>query len=316
MGKVARAVKQKDGAGVLHASAAKTSPGSPQAARHPLHVVEGDQRQRDQERSWPFALPRLTPARKARAAKLLEALDAAYPDAHCELRYTSPHELLIATILSAQCTDAAVNKATPALFARFSTPADYARATPAEIEPLIRSLGFFRNKAKSVHLAMKRIVENHGGEVPRTMEELLELQGVARKTANVVLGNAFGINDGIPVDTHIERLSVRLGLAPEGSNVATIERHLIALFPRERLCDVSHKLIWHGRRACKARMSKCSEHAVCREFGEACELRVSARRTAASNRAARSSATKRPSPGLEDSATLSPKGRGSRSVAQ
>lgn len=281
MGKVAQAVKPKEGLGAGRASKAKASADSSHLrARRPLHIVKGDQAESDQTRRWPFALPPMTPARKARAAKLLAALDAAYPDAHCELQYRSPHELLIATILSAQCTDAAVNKATPALFARFPTPADHARATPAEIEPFIRSLGFFRNKAKSVHLAMKAVVERHGGEVPRTMEELLELQGVARKTANVVLGNAFGINDGIPVDTHIERLSSRLGLAPKGSNVAAIERHLIALFPRERLCDVSHKLIWHGRRACKARMAACNEHPICREFGKACELRVSAKKTA------------------------------------
>ncbi len=270
MGKVVRALESKRGRGLGCASVVKTSPAAPSSGT-PSTLVEGDQKHR-----WPFELPKVTAAQKARATRMLAALDAAYPEAKCELHYTTPHELLIATILSAQCTDAAVNKATPALFARFPTPAAFASASPAEIEPLIRSLGFFRNKAKSVHLAMKAVVERHGGEVPRTMAELLELQGVARKTANVVLGNAFGINDGIPVDTHIERLSVRLGLAPKGSNVAAIERWLIALLPRERLCDVSHKLIWHGRRACKARMGACAEHPICREFGGACELRVSA----------------------------------------
>jgi endonuclease III len=243
------------------------------AARQPRKAVGAGEGGR---REWPFDLPPVSAAERSRAARLLAALEAHYPEAHCELTYASPHELLIATILSAQCTDAAVNKATPTLFARFPTPADYARATPAEIEPFVRSLGFFRGKARSVHEAMRAIVERHGGMVPRSMPELLALRGVARKTANVVLGNAFGVNDGIPVDTHIERLSARLGLAPRGSNVAVIEKRLIALFPRERLCDVSHMLIWHGRRACKARMPVCAQHPICREFGSACELRVSA----------------------------------------
>lgn len=220
-----------------------------------------------------LALPRTTPSARARAARLLAALEAAYPDARCELNYRSPHELLVATILSAQCTDVAVNKATPALFARFPTPADYAAATPGEIEPYVRSLGFFRNKAKAVHLAMKEIVERHGGQVPRTMAELLSLHGVARKTAGVVLGNCFGINDGVVVDTHVHRLSQRLGLAPRGATVAATERWLMALFPRPRWCDLSHLLIFHGRRACKARGTSCSAHPICKEFGTRCELR-------------------------------------------
>jgi endonuclease III len=226
-------------------------------------------------------LPKATAAQKARARALLALLETHYASAHCELVYSTPHELLIATILSAQCTDAAVNKATPALFAKFPAPADYASATPAEIEPLIRSLGFFRAKAKSVHESMKAVVERFGGEVPRTMAELLTLRGVARKTANVVLGNAFGINVGIPVDTHVERLSVRLGLAEDGSSVAAIEKRLMSLFPRGRLCDLSHMIIWHGRRACKARPAGgvCADHPICREFGRACELREKAKRS-------------------------------------
>lgn len=224
-----------------------------------------------------------TPAEKRRAARLLAALELAYPDAHCELDFRSPHELLVATILSAQATDASVNKATPALFARFPTPADYARATPGEIEPYIRTIGLFRTKAKAVHAAMAAIVERFSGKVPRTMDELLTLRGVARKTANVVLGNAFGINDGFVVDTHVVRLSARLGLVPRrhdgrAANVAAIESRLMALFPRERWCDASHMLIWHGRRACKARMPACADHPICHEFGESCELRVSAPR--------------------------------------
>lgn len=228
-------------------------------------------------------------AERARALRLLAALDRAYPDAHCELNYSSPHELLIATILSAQTTDVNVNKATPALFARFPTPADYARATPAEIEPYVRSLGFFRNKARAVHESMQAIVERHGGEVPRTMEELLRLRGVARKTANVVLGNAFGVNEGVVVDTHVERLSRRMGLAGPKDSVAAIERRLMVLFPRARWCDLSHLLIFHGRRACKARGATC-EHPICAEFGVACENRspakVEARRGQKSARAA------------------------------
>lgn len=220
----------------------------------------------------PFELPQVEASEKRRARRLLAALESAYPDAHCELNYSSPHELLVATILSAQCTDAAVNKATPALFKRFPRPADYARATPEQIEPYVRSLGFFRNKSRAIHSAMTDIVEKHGGEVPRTMEELLSLHGVARKTANVVLGNAFGINVGFVVDTHIQRLAVRFCLVERGATVQAIERRLMALFPRERWCDLSHMLIWHGRRACKARVKSC-EHPICRKFGECCECR-------------------------------------------
>lgn len=223
-------------------------------------------------RDLPFPLPQVAASEKRRARALLKALEAEYPRATCALHFQSAHELLVATILSAQTTDAAVNKATPALFARFPSPADFAQATPAEIEPYIRSLGFFRNKAKAIHLAMKDIVEKHGGQVPRTMEDLLSLHGVARKTANVVLGNAFGVNAGFVVDTHIERLSQRFGLAKRGTTVAMIERRLMALFPRERWCDLSHMFIWHGRAACKARGATC-EHPICRRFGTACENR-------------------------------------------
>ncbi len=217
-------------------------------------------------------LPRKSKAQRERAARLLAALREHYPDAHCELNFSNPHELLIATILSAQATDVGVNKATPALFARFPRPEDYARATPAEIEPYIRTIGLFRNKARSIHEAMTTLVGRFGGEVPARMEDLLSLRGVARKTANVVLGNAFGINDGFVVDTHVERLSLRLGLRPKGATVQIIERHLMALFPRETWCDVSHMLIFHGRRACKARMGACCDHPICGDFGRCCEL--------------------------------------------
>ena len=217
--------------------------------------------------------PAPKPSPHARAQRLLTALRGSYPNAHCELAYTNPHELLVATILSAQTTDAGVNKVTPALFARFPTPAHYARATPADIEPLIRSIGLFRTKAKSVHATMTLIHEQFKGEVPRTMDELLTLRGVARKTASVVLGNAFGINEGFVVDTHILRLSHRLGLAPADSTPAIVEQHLMALFPRDTWCSVSHMLIWHGRRACTARGRGCADHPICREFGRCCERR-------------------------------------------
>lgn len=235
-------------------------------------VSAGAARRAEIDGPIPFELPKVSAAAKRRAAELVAALDEYYPDAHCELDYSSPHELLVATILSAQATDVGVNKATPALFERFPTPADYAAATPAEIEPFIRSIGLYRNKAKAIHAAMTEVVERFGGEVPRTMEELLTLRGVARKTANVVLGNAYGINVGFVVDTHIARLAVRLGLVDEGATVAMVERRLMALFPRERWCDLSHMLIWHGRRACKARGTACSEHPVCKRFGKECEL--------------------------------------------
>lgn len=228
-----------------------------------------------------FKLPRVTAAARARAARLLSALGEHYPDAHCELVHRSPHELLIATILSAQATDASVNRATPGLFKAFPTPADYARAGPADIEPYIRSIGLYRNKARAIHASMTEIVSRFGGAVPRTMAELLTLRGVARKTAGVVLGNAFNINMGFVVDTHVHRLAQRLGLVPRGTSVPQTERLLMALVPREQWCIASHRLIFHGRRACLARQPGCSPHPVCREFGRACELRISARPTPA-----------------------------------
>lgn len=164
--------------------------------------------------------------------QIYRALSKRYPDAHCELDYTTPHELLVATILSAQTTDVAVNKATPALFQRFATPADYAAARPEDIEPFVRSLGFFRNKARSIHGAMTAVANDFGGRVPDTMDELLQLRGVARKTANVVLSNAYHINMGVVVDTHVMRLSQRFGLTRH-TDPARIELDLMALFPRQ-----------------------------------------------------------------------------------
>jgi len=210
-------------------------------------------------------LPRKTPAQIKRARDLLTGLRKYYPDAHCELDYSNPHELLIATILSAQATDVAVNKATPVLFKRFPTPADYAAAKPEDIEPYVRTLGFFRNKAKSVHSAMTTIQEKFGGTVPATMNALLSLRGVARKTANVVLGNAFHKNEGVVVDTHVIRLAQRFGLT-RNSNPAKIELDLKALFPRESWTMLSHMLIFHGRRVCKARGAQCATHPLCQKF--------------------------------------------------
>lgn len=230
------------------------------------------------ETDLPFELPRVSAAERKRALAIAGALAAAYPNAHCELTYSNPHELLVATILSAQATDAGVNKATPALFAKFPTPADYAAASPAQIEPYIKTIGLFRNKARAIHSAMKDVAERFGGEVPRTMDDLLTLRGVARKTANVVLGNAFGINVGFVVDTHIERVSTRFGLVKEGTTVPMIERRLMALFPREKWCELSHQFIFHGRYACKARGSNCADNPVCSRFGVACPEREGAAR--------------------------------------
>lgn len=220
---------------------------------------------RSTSQSPPISLPRKSAAQKTRAKRMYAALIKLYPDAHCELNYRSPHELLIATILSAQATDVAVNKATPALFKAFPTPLAITKATPQQIEPYVKTLGFFRNKAKSVHGAMKKVVEEFGGQVPQTMEQLLTLPGVARKTANVVLGNAFGKNEGVVVDTHIIRLSNRLGLSKH-TDPKKIELDLMALFPRKDWCKLSHLLIWHGRRSCKARNDLCKDSPFCRTY--------------------------------------------------
>lgn len=210
-------------------------------------------------------LPRKTAQQKVRARRIFAELLKLYPDAHCELDFRSPHELLIATILSAQATDVGVNKATPALFKAFPTPADVANATPSQIEPYVKSLGFFRNKAKAVHGAMKMIVEEFGGTVPQTMDDLLKLPGVARKTANVVLGNAFGVSEGVVVDTHVIRLANRFGLSKH-IDPKKIELDLMALFPQKDWPMLSHLLIWHGRRVCKARNALCKENQLCRKY--------------------------------------------------
>lgn len=195
-------------------------------------------------------------ARRERTREIRDRLGEEYPDAHCALDHRSPLELLVATILSAQCTDKRVNLVTPALFARYPSAADYAAAELAELEELVRSTGFFRNKARSLKALGQALVADHDGEVPRSMAELHALPGVGRKTANVVLGNAFGIDEGIVVDTHVGRLSRRLGLTRE-TDAVKVESDLMALVPDDSWTLWSHLLILHGRAVCKARKPDC-----------------------------------------------------------
>lgn len=200
---------------------------------------------------------------RERVAQLIEAFREVYPGAHCELNFKNPLELLVATILSAQCTDKRVNMVTPKVFAKYRTAADYARSNPATFEKEIQSTGFFRSKTKSIRGAAAGIVEKHGGKVPDTMEELTALPGVGRKTANVVLGNAFNKSEGIVVDTHVARLSQRLRLTKHEA-AEKIEADLMKLVPREHWTMWSHWLIWHGRRRCFARKPDCSQCEVLR----------------------------------------------------
>jgi endonuclease-3 len=201
---------------------------------------------------------------KQRAATIVERLAVEYPGTAvelCALRHTTPFQLLAATILSAQCTDARVNLVTPALFARCRTAADYVALPQAELEQLIRPTGFFRNKARAIQAACASIVELHGGEVPETLDELVRLHGVGRKTAAVVSSNAFGRRDGIAVDTHVGRVARRLALTRHTDPVK-VERALMRLYPRERWLEVSDVLIFHGRRVCDARRPRCEACAV------------------------------------------------------
>jgi endonuclease III len=194
--------------------------------------------------------------KQARAKEIYKRLHKAYPDAHCALNYRNPYELLVATILSAQCTDVRVNMVTPALFERYPAPDDLAGAKTEELEEMIRSTGFFRNKAKSLLGMSNAVVEQHGGQIPEEMDALVELPGVGRKTANVVLGNAFDKNIGVVVDTHVARVSGRLGLTFETDPVR-IEQDLMELFPRKDWTLLSHLFIEHGRQICKAPTPKC-----------------------------------------------------------
>lgn len=197
-----------------------------------------------------------TDPRRVRA--ILAGLDKAYPAATCELNHKNAFQLLVSTILSAQCTDVRVNMVTPVLFAKYPTPADLAYANPREIEEIIRSTGFFRAKTKSILGASRKIVEEFGGHVPKTMDEILTLPGVARKTGNVVLGTAYGIASGVVVDTHMLRLSARLDLTKH-DEPKKVEQDLMRVIPQERWIQFSHQIIWHGRRVCAARKPNCVE---------------------------------------------------------
>ena len=232
--------------------------------------MPAEPRRRDAKRAIKKRIPARPRVRRAkesaaerakRAGEVLSILDREYPEARCALVHQDPLELLVATILSAQCTDARVNLVTPALFARCPRAADYAAIPTAELEMLIRSTGFFRNKARSLRALGAVLVERHDGCVPESMAELVALPGVGRKTANVVLGNAFGRNDGIVVDTHVGRLARRLGLARADDPVA-IERELVPLFPRTRWADLAHLLIAHGRAVCRAPRPRCAACAL------------------------------------------------------
>jgi endonuclease III len=199
-----------------------------------------------------------SPLAPDRVAAILKALDEAYPDAVCALHHRSPWELLVATILSAQCTDVRVNMVTPELFKRFPTPADMAKAKLPELENLIRTTGFFRNKAKSIQGAAKTITEDFGGKVPETLAELITIPGAARKTANVVLGVSFGKAEGVVVDTHVFRIARRLELA-KGDTPQKVEQELMKVIPRDHWIRFSHQVIHHGRKICLARNPRCRE---------------------------------------------------------
>lgn len=209
-------------------------------------------------------MPRETAKAKIdRTDKIIVGLDNAYPDAHCELEHENPLQLLVATILSAQCTDKRVNIVTESLFKKYRSAKDFANAGLAELENDVRTTGFYKNKARNIKAACRDIVEKHGGKVPQTMDELIELGGVGRKTANVVLGNAFGINVGVVVDTHVARLSHRLGMTSH-SAPEKIETDLMKLVPQKEWTLFSHLLIWHGRRRCFARKPDCANCEVLR----------------------------------------------------
>jgi endonuclease III len=199
--------------------------------------------------------------RRARAQEIFDILAEEHPDAHCALDHDSPYQLVVATILSAQCTDERVNMVTPELFRRFPSPHDLAGAPQEEVEELVHSTGFYRNKAKNLIGMAEGVVERHGGEIPRTLEELTALPGIGRKTANVVLGNAFGVDEGVVVDTHVRRLANRMHLSRQEDPVK-VERDLMKIFPRDRWTLLSHLFIFHGRRVCGARKPKCAECAV------------------------------------------------------
>jgi endonuclease III len=235
----------------------------------PVSATSGKAEKRRPDNAKSNKLPKNSADQRNRAAALLAELYENYPNPHCALNFTNPFELLIATILSAQCTDVRVNIVTEELFRIWPTPQAMSEAPLPELEEVIRTTGFYRNKALAIREASRKIVDDYGGEVPRTMDELLSLRGAARKTANVVLGNAFGLNEGVVVDTHVKRLANRFGLTRHQDPVK-IERDLMALYPQEEWTNLSHLLIAHGRAACKARFSTPPDHPVCEKYGIGC----------------------------------------------
>ena len=235
---------------------AKTLP-TRTAGTKTLHAGAGPRSASD-ARKLPGKAPVYDPVAPERVRQILAGLDRLYPNVTCALTHRSAWELVVATILSAQCTDVRVNMVTPGLFEKYPTVQDFAALEPEQLEPDIRSTGFFRNKSKSVVGAARKIVSDFGGVVPQTMDELLTLPGVARKTANVVLGTWFKKNEGVVVDTHVARISGRLELTRH-EDAQKIEQDLMALVPRERWTDFSHQVIWHGRKLCLARGPKCAD---------------------------------------------------------
>jgi endonuclease-3 len=235
----------------------KSAVAAPKPSGANKRATKGAARKSPPKSSPAAASRRFSPLAPERVSAILAILDRTYPDVRCALHHRNAWQLLVATILSAQCTDARVNMVTPELFRAFPTPAAMAALEPAALEPWIRSTGFFRNKAKSIVGAARKLVAEFGGEVPQTMEELLTLPGVARKTANVVLGSWFGLAEGVVVDTHVERIARRLELA-RSHTPQKIEQELMKVLPREAWIDFSHQIIHHGRALCAARAPKCS----------------------------------------------------------
>jgi endonuclease III len=232
----------------------ETGNGGPGSGLHVRgNTAKPNQVRKNGRKKRPLRFPTSPPS-----AEILTVLKGLYPDARCALDYKDAYQLLCATILSAQCTDARVNMVTPSLFARYPSPSELARAEPSEVEEIIKSTGFFRNKTRSLIGMAQALVADYGGEVPWTMDELRRLPGVGRKTANVILGNAYGINEGVTVDTHVTRLSGLLGLSREKDPVK-IEQELMHLFPQEDWGLLSHLLIFHGRQVCIARRPRCGE---------------------------------------------------------
>ena len=251
----------------LKAAHAKNAPARPNAGRAPAKpgkIPKAAALRKKVASTAGSAAPRVStydPLAPERVRQIIAGLDQLYPGVTCALTHRSAWELLVATILSAQCTDVRVNMVTPVLFEKYPTVQDFAALEPEQLEPDIRSTGFFRNKSKSVVGAARKVVADFGGNVPQTMEELLTLPGVARKTANVVLGTWFKKNEGVVVDTHVTRISRRLELTKQ-EDAKKIEEDLMRIIPRERWTDFSHEVIWHGRKLCVARNPKCADCAL------------------------------------------------------